>query len=130
MKTPTLKEKVSQYETFLHRINLFIISGNNTGIRELVKNADNWSYSHRVGNGELSDKKQQQAINNAFWNLLKTPEADNETGERQKAFKKLTEQKRQNINTDDVEILYGSSILEKNVNEDVYFECDILNEKK
>jgi hypothetical protein len=89
MKTPTLKEKVICYETFLHKINSFIISGNNTGIRELVKNADNWSYSFRRGNGELSERKQKQAINNAFWNLLKTPEADKETEERQKAYSTL-----------------------------------------
>ena len=62
------------------------ISGNNNGIRELIENADNFSYSHRVGNGELSDKKQQQAINNAFWKLLDTPEADATTKERQRKY--------------------------------------------
>jgi len=89
MKTPTLKEKVEMYEKFLHAINTFIICGCNTGIRELVVNADNWSYSHRSGNGEISDKEQQQRINNAFWNLINTPKADKETIERQKAFKLL-----------------------------------------
>lgn len=69
MKTPTLKQKVEMYETFLHKINLFALSCNNDGIEQLVRNADNWSYSHRVGNGELSDRKQQQIINNAFWKL-------------------------------------------------------------
>jgi len=65
---------------------MYCISGNNNGIRELVKNADNFSYSHRVGNGELSDKKQQQAINNAFWKLLDTPETDTVTKERQRKY--------------------------------------------
>lgn len=89
MKNPTLKQKIKQYEAFLHLINSFIISGSHEGIRELVKNADNWSYAHRRGNGELSERKQQQAINNAFWNLLKTPNADKETEERQKAYLKI-----------------------------------------
>ena len=75
-KTPTLKEKVEMYENFLHKINIFCISCNNDGIAELVKNADNWSYSHRSGNGELSDRKQQQRINNTFWKLCDTPYAE------------------------------------------------------
>ena len=53
---------------------------------ELVTNADIWSYSHRISNGELSDKKQQQAINNAFWKLLDTPETDAVTKERQRKY--------------------------------------------
>jgi len=86
MKTPTLKEKVKMYENFLHKINSFIICGENEGIRELVTNADAWSYAHRIGNGEYSDRKQQQAINNTFWKLLDTPSADENTRKRQKAF--------------------------------------------
>jgi len=84
MKNPTLKEKVAQYESYLHKINMFIVSCNNDGIAELVRNADVWSYAHRVGNGELSDKQQQQAINNAFCKLLDTPKADKDAEERQK----------------------------------------------
>ncbi len=84
MKTPTLRQKVDQYESFLHKINMCCISGNNEGIKELVENADIWSYMHRIGNGELSDRKQQQAINNAFWKLLDTPKADKDSEERQK----------------------------------------------
>jgi hypothetical protein len=84
MKTPTLRQKVDQYESFLHKINMCCISGNNDGIRELVENADIWSYMHRIGNGELSEKKQQQAINNAFWKLCDTPKADKDAEERQK----------------------------------------------
>ena len=86
MKTPTLKQKVAMYETFLHKINMFIISPNNDGIRELVENADNWSYAHRVGNGEISDRKQQQLINNAFWKLCDTPNSDAIVLERHKKY--------------------------------------------
>lgn len=93
MKTPTLKQKVYQYESFLHKINEFIISCNNDGIKELIENADNWSYSHRVGNGEPSDREQQRIINNAFWKLLDTPNADKTTKERQKAWMEMSKQK-------------------------------------
>ena len=86
MKTPTLKEKVKMYESYLHKINMFIISGNTKGISELVRNADIWSYAHRVGNGEFSERKQQKAINNAFHKLLDTPQADKDTKERQRAW--------------------------------------------
>lgn len=74
------------YESYLHKINMFIVSSNNDGIAELIQNADNWSYSHRVGNGELSDRKQQQLINNSFWKLCETPESDKATKERQKTY--------------------------------------------
>ena len=84
MKSPTNKEKILQYESFLHKINSFIVSCNNDGIKELVENADNFSYSHRVGNGELSDRDQQKLINNAFWKLLDTPKTDKDSEERQK----------------------------------------------
>lgn len=94
-KKPTLKQKIEMYENFLHKINMFRISCNNEGIRELVDNADIWSYSHRVGNGELSDRKQQQAINNAFWHLLYTPEADKLSKARQKAYTEAQKQKEQ-----------------------------------
>jgi len=88
MKTPTLKQKVEQYEAFLHKINMCILSDNAHGIAELIRNADDFSYAHRVGNGELSERKQQQAINNAFWKLLDTPKADEITKKRQKAYSK------------------------------------------
>ena len=86
MKTPNLKQKIAQYEAFLHKINMCCISFNRIGIEELVKNADDWSYSHRIGNGELSDRKQQEAINNAFWKLCDTPNADKLTKERQQKY--------------------------------------------
>lgn len=86
MKTPTLRQKVDQYESFLHKINSFIVSCNNEGIKELVENADNWSYSHRVGNGEPSDAEQQRMIDNAFWKLLDTPKTYKILEEMQKKY--------------------------------------------
>jgi hypothetical protein len=93
MKTPTLKEKVSRYEDFLHKLNACLISGNNEAIGELIQNADNWSYAHRRGNGELSDKKQQEIINNAFWKLLDTPNSDAIVKERQRKWTEAQKQK-------------------------------------
>jgi hypothetical protein len=99
MKTPTLKQKVEQYENFLHKINACLMSCNHEGVRELVENADNWSYAHRVGNGEHSDRKQQQIINNSFWKLLDTPKANKATEERQRAFTEQAKQKEQTFLT-------------------------------
>ena len=46
-----------------------MIVGDNDGIKKLLNNADNFSYAHRISNGELSEKEQQQLINKAFWKL-------------------------------------------------------------
>ena len=86
MKTPNQKEKIAMYESFLHKINSFIVSCNNDGIKELVENADNWSYSFRISNGELSDREQQKLINNAFWKLLDTPKTYKTIEEMQKKY--------------------------------------------
>jgi hypothetical protein len=85
MKSPTNKEKILQYETFLHKINLFITCCNHDGVAELVKNADNWSYAHRRGEF-VTDKQRKEMIINAFWNLCDTPEADKATKERQRKY--------------------------------------------
>jgi len=96
MKTPTLKEKVHHYESFLHKINMFCISGNNEGIRELVENADNWSYAHRRGEF-VTDKQRKEMINNAFWKLCDTPKADTATEKRQKAWTEAQKQKEKSL---------------------------------
>ena len=70
-KKPTLRQKVKQYEDFLHNLNLMMVCGNNKGIQALLNNADKWSYMHRYGNGELSDREQDKLVNEAFWKLNK-----------------------------------------------------------
>jgi hypothetical protein len=77
-KIPTLKEKVEKYESFLHKINMFVTCGNQEGVKELVMNADNWSYMHRIGNGEISEAEQKRLINQAFWNLCETNKTNKE----------------------------------------------------
>ena len=81
-----LKDKVEMYEKFLHKINMYCITGNNEGIAELVKNADRWSYAHRLGNGEKSDKDQQKLIDLACKALCDTPDSDSEVRKRQRAY--------------------------------------------
>ena len=69
IKNPTLRQKVEEYERFLHNINLMMIAGSSKGIKQLLENADNWSYAHRAGNGEMSEEDQQEYIDRAFWKL-------------------------------------------------------------
>lgn len=88
MKSPTNEEKVEMYERFLHKINMCCVSMNNNAIKELVENADIWSYNHRRGNGELSDEEQQKLIDSAFWKLCDTPRSDKEREEMRKAYAK------------------------------------------
>lgn len=84
-KTPTLKEKVAMYERFLNALNIGVTCVNNDMVRELVMNADAWSYAHRRGEF-YTDKERQEIINSAFWKLCDTPEADKVTKERQKRY--------------------------------------------
>ena len=58
----------------------------NLAIQELVHNADMWSYMHRCGNGEPSEKEQQRMVNEIFWKLCDTPKSEKEVEERQKKY--------------------------------------------
>lgn len=69
IKTPTLEEKVKMYEAFLHAINMNLVCMNNEAIHQLIRNADSWSYAHRRGNGMMTEKEQQECVNDAFWRL-------------------------------------------------------------
>lgn len=84
-KKPTLKEKVLMYESFLHKINMYCITGDQPGIAELVKNADRWSYMHRAGEF-TRDSHRDRNINNAFMKLCDTPETDANIKKRQEKY--------------------------------------------
>jgi len=73
-KKPTLEEKVEMYEKFLHALNLYMLCGGNYAISMLLQNADNWSYAHRMGDGELSEEEIERNINKSFWKLLNIPD--------------------------------------------------------
>jgi hypothetical protein len=69
-KTPTMHEKIIQYEDLLHRIQLLReVTMDGDAVRELLDNICRWSYAHRQGNGELSELQQQKLINGQFWKL-------------------------------------------------------------
>jgi hypothetical protein len=93
MKTPNDKEKIVMYERYLHKLSILCMCTDGFGIKEMVTNADIWSYAHRVGNGELDDDQQQSAIDRAFWKLLDTPETDAITAERQRKYTEAQKQK-------------------------------------
>ena len=62
-----LKARIQKYEEFLHAINTYaaiVIDGEK--VRKLIDNACSWSYAHRVGNGEYTDREQQDIIDSRF----------------------------------------------------------------
>lgn len=64
------KEKIATYEALLHDIQLCAeVAMNDERLRQLIGNICRWSYSHRVGNGMLSEERQQELIDNAFLKL-------------------------------------------------------------
>ncbi len=69
-RKPTLKEKVAVYEDLLHTIQMHAeVTMRGEVVKELIGRICGWSYSHRAGNGELSEQDQQDRINHAFWRL-------------------------------------------------------------
>jgi hypothetical protein len=70
MRNPTLKEKVRRYEELLHAIQLHAeVTLNQRALGQLIRNISRWSYAHRVGNGEFSDKQQRELVNKQFARL-------------------------------------------------------------
>jgi len=70
MPRPTQKQKIEMYEGLLHDINSSAaIAMRAEDVQRLIRNICDWSYAHRQGNGELTDKQQRNLINGAFWRL-------------------------------------------------------------
>jgi hypothetical protein len=86
------KDKLKIYEDFLHKINLFRLSGNSVGIGELIDNADNWSWSHRVGNGAIEEDVMTANVERLTRVLTDTPKADEATRLRQEQYMKNKDQ--------------------------------------
>ena len=69
-KRPTQKEKIAVYEDLLHNIQLFAeVTMDEERLKVIIARACRWSYSHRAGNGELSEDVLNDRIDTAFWNL-------------------------------------------------------------
>lgn len=64
-------KRLAIYERFFHKINVYCIAMDDVKIREAIDLIDSWSYMHRVGNGELSDKEQQKLIDKAILKMEK-----------------------------------------------------------
>lgn len=69
IKPPTNEQKIKMYEGFLHDINLALTCCDEKMLNQLIKNADAFSYAHRVGDGVYSDEEQEQIIAAKFWKL-------------------------------------------------------------
>jgi len=67
----TNKAKIRLYEDIFHKIQLLReVSMNPDKLRELLDLIGNWSYSHRMGNGTLSERQQNKIIQKSL-NRLK-----------------------------------------------------------
>ena len=65
-----LEEKVKKYESLLHQIQMYReVSLNGEKLIKLLDNICKWSYSHRAGNGMLTEEQQSKLIKEAFDNL-------------------------------------------------------------
>ena len=63
----TMKQKIVMYESFLHQLQRnSMVTMNGKNVEKLINNACSWSYAHRIGNGDLSDKEQREAVERAF----------------------------------------------------------------
>lgn len=79
---PTMKEKIAKYEQFLHMLQLNAeVAMDMKNTQRLIARACDWSYAHRRGNGELSDKQQQKIINTAFNKLTDIVPKENNSNE-------------------------------------------------
>lgn len=66
----TLRQKVEMYEHLLHDIQMYsevVMDG--AKVAKLIDNINAWSYAHRQGNGELTEKQQQALIDGTFAKL-------------------------------------------------------------
>lgn len=75
-KITNLTRLNTTYERFLHALQMNVeVTMNNENVRSLLRNACRWSYAHRIGNGEYSDKEQNEIVENAFRRLLECNDA-------------------------------------------------------
>lgn len=50
------------YERFFHRMSIACTAFDSDKVREGVSLIDSWSYAHRCGNGEFTEREQQRMI--------------------------------------------------------------------
>jgi hypothetical protein len=65
-----MKEKIEMYEGLLHDIQMYSqVAINHERLGQLISNINHWSYAHRCGNGENSEKEQNKIIERNFKKL-------------------------------------------------------------
>jgi hypothetical protein len=69
MKKPTLREQVALFHHIMDWANMACMGCDNGHFKKIVHAMDDWSYAHRVGNGELTERQQQNCINRAYRRL-------------------------------------------------------------
>ena len=70
LRTPSLREKVLKYEELFHLIQLnYAVTMDSARVKAYLDNIAEWSYAHRRGNGEYSEKEQRELINAQFHKL-------------------------------------------------------------
>jgi hypothetical protein len=66
----SLREKVEVYETMLHAIQISSeVTGDSPAITHMIDIINSWSYAHRQGNGELTEKEQLALVRYQFERL-------------------------------------------------------------
>lgn len=67
-----LKNKLEAHEIILHSLHTFTsVTLNDEKARKLLSLISGWSYAHRAGNGEYSEKETERAVDRAFSEMLK-----------------------------------------------------------
>lgn len=71
MSKPSKKLKAELFDQIVNEANLAKITSDGTRIRMIVDAMDSYSYAHRVGNGENTERQQNKIIARAWENLVK-----------------------------------------------------------
>lgn len=65
-----LRDKVTTYEAIFHEIHFAAaMSMDAARMGDIIGRISNWSYAHRVGNGEYSDQEQAEIVAKAYERL-------------------------------------------------------------
>lgn len=71
MTKKQLLEKMAVYESLLHSLHMVSsVAMNKEKTTKLLENISRWSYAHRMGNGQFSEKEQDDLVKKAFDKLL------------------------------------------------------------
>ena len=58
----TQRDRLRVYEKFMHQMSIYVTAMHSEKIKQGVQLIDNWSYAHRCGNGEYSERQQRKIV--------------------------------------------------------------------